>query len=87
MLQVFCGEMMGDKIAVIFVLCHFFAGNAALANQGLTIINFSWFAWRKVKHVTRKSSDMMYHVTQESFQQFFFLPFWISILNVFKCIL
>ena len=54
LLQGFWGGVIGDMIAVFFVLCHFLGKKQHRQIRDKQIFNFSLFAWRYVKNIARK---------------------------------
>ena len=54
LLQGIWGGVIGDMIAVFFVLCHFLGKMQLRQIRDIQIVNFSLFAWRYVKHIARK---------------------------------
>ena len=54
LLQGFWGGVIGDMIAVFFVLCHFLGKMQHRQIRDIQIINFGLFVWGYVKHIVRK---------------------------------
>ena len=54
LLQGILGGVIGDVIAVFFVLCHFFGKKHYRQIRDIQITNFSLFAWRYFKLMARK---------------------------------
>ena len=62
LLQGFWGGVIGDMIAVFFVLCHFLGKKQHRQIRDKQITNFSLFAWRYFKRIARELQ--WYHATQ-----------------------
>ena len=54
LLEGFLGYMIGNMIAVFFVLCQILGKMQHGQIRYMQIINFSYFAWRCVKHIPVK---------------------------------
>ena len=70
LLQGFWGGVIGDMIAVIFVLCHFLGKKHHRQFRNIQIINFTLFALRYVRHIVRKLRWRDVSLHPKFFQQF-----------------
>ena len=54
LLQGFLGGVIGDMIAVFFVLCNFLGKKQHRQIRDVQITTFNLFAWRYFKRIARK---------------------------------